>query len=119
MAATTLSSWVRSRPIPTTGRSRCYLRAAASASSFPTTATSAALLLLRHLGTVPVADLACRHQRDAVMADDIVEQCLQILDPVRYAGDVGMDRDRHHPRIVGAFLIEAVELIGAALQELL
>jgi hypothetical protein len=53
------------------------------------------------------------------MADDMVEQRFQIFDPVRHAGDVGMDRNRHHPCIVGAFEIEAIELVGAALQELL
>src|SRR5437660_7327063 len=118
MAATTSFSSARSRPIPTTVRNRCCSRAAALESSFPTTASSASLFL-RHLGAIPVANPACRHQRDAVMADDIIEQRFQILDPVRYAGDVGVDRDCHHPRIVGAFEIKAVELVGAALQELL
>src|ERR1700722_2567999 len=55
-----------------------------------------------HFSAVPVADLAGRHQRDAVMADDIVEQRFQIFDPMRHAGDVGVDRYRHDPRVGGA-----------------
>src|ERR1051325_3770850 len=43
MAATTSFSSARSRPIPTTGRNRCCLPAAASESSPPATANSAAL----------------------------------------------------------------------------
>ena len=53
------------------------------------------------------------------MADDVVEQRLQILNAVRYAGDVGMDRDRHDPCIRSAFQVEPIELIRATLQELL
>ncbi len=53
------------------------------------------------------------------MADHIVEQLFQIFDPVRDAGDVGMNRDRHHPGIVGALEVEPVELVGAAAQELI
>ena len=37
---------------------------------------------------IPVADFAGSHQRDAVVADDIVEQRLQIFDPMRDAGNV-------------------------------
>src|SRR5690242_9036970 len=99
MAATTSSSSAQSKPMPTTGRSRCCSRAAILENSSPTTANSA-LLLLRHLGAVPVADLACGHQCYAVMADDIIEQRFQIFDPVRHAGDIGMNRDRHHLRII-------------------
>ncbi|OIQ63374.1 hypothetical protein GALL_550850 [mine drainage metagenome] len=53
------------------------------------------------------------------MADDIVEQRLQILDAMRDAGDVGMNGDRHDPRVGRALEVQPVELIGAALEELL
>ena len=51
------------------------------------------------------------------MAAHMIEQRLQIADPVRHTGDVGVDRDRHHPRIPGPFGIEPVELVAPALQE--
>src|ERR1700738_1604204 len=76
-------------------------------------------LWFRHFGSVPVADLTCRHQRNAVMADDVVEQRFQIFDAMRDTGDVGVNRDRHDPRIVCALKVQTVKLIGAALQKLL
>src|SRR5476649_499854 len=56
--------------------------------------TTAALIIrpseFRHLGPVPVADFARSHQRDAVMAHDIVEQRFQIFDAMRNPGNVRM-----------------------------
>src|SRR6201998_2868673 len=72
-----------------------------------------------HLGAVPVADLAGGHQRDTVMSDDIVEQRFQIFDAMGNTGDVGVNRDRHDPRVGFALEIQPVELIGAALEKLL
>ena len=111
-AAITLSSWGPLKPTPIITGSRCCLRAAASASLLLTMAinlpdrtwihrwTSGALrqsqawtgvLFPSHLGTIPIANLAGRHQRHAVVADDIVEQCLQILDAMGYARNVRMN----------------------------
>src|ERR1035438_5670681 len=59
-------------------------------------------LFLFHLVPIPVADLARSHQRDAVMADDIVEQSFQIFDAMRNTRDVGVDRDCHDPRVASA-----------------
>ena len=53
------------------------------------------------------------------MPDDVVEQRFQIFDAVRDTRNVGMNRDRHDPRIVCALEVQAIELIGTALQKLL
>ena len=53
------------------------------------------------------------------MAHDIVEQRFQILDAMGDAGDVGMNRDRHDSRIRCPLEVQAVELIGTALEKLL
>ena len=74
---------------------------------------------LSHFRPIPVANLACRHERDAIVADHIIEQSLQILDPMRNASDVGVDGDCHDARVRCCFKIETIELIGAALQKLL
>src|SRR6202140_2114078 len=64
----------------------------------------------RHFRPVPVADLTCGHQRDAIVADDVVEQGFQIFDAVRDAGDVRMNGDRHDPGIGCALEVQPVEL---------
>src|SRR6516162_9880630 len=83
--------------------------------NFPTGLSSQLL----HFPAIPIADLACGHQHYFVVADDIVEQSLQILDSMRHAGDIGMNRNRHDARIGGAFEIQPVELISTPFQELL
>src|SRR5271163_713461 len=73
----------------------------------------------RHFVPIPVTDLAGCHQCNAFVADDVVQQGFKVFDAVRNTGDVGMDRDRHDPRVAFAFEIKPVKLIGAALQKLL
>ena len=58
-----------------------------------------------HFCAIPVTDLACGHQRYAVMADDVVEQRFQVFDAVWHARNIGVNRDRHDPRVRCAFEI--------------
>ena len=43
---------------------------------------------------------------------------LQIFDPVRHAGQIGMDRNRHHARRFRAIDVKPVEMIAAAAENL-
>src|SRR6267142_2008704 len=76
-------------------------------------------LEFRHFASIPIADLARSHQSDAVMGDDVIEQSLQIFNAMRDTGDVGVNGDRHDPRVGCALEVQPVELIGTALQKLL
>ena len=55
---------------------------------------------------------------DAVVPEDVVVEHLQVLDPVRHAGEIRVDRDRHDPGRRLALEVEAVELIPPAAQDL-
>ena len=48
------------------------------------------------------------------MAEDVVVQHLEILDPVRHAREIGVYRDRHHARGRLAVEVEPVELVTAS-----
>ena len=55
--------------------------------------------------------------QDAGKAVDVVVDGFEVSDAVRLPADVGMDRDRHDLRPLGAFAIEPLEGIDAALRE--
>ena len=67
---------------------------------------------------VPVEDLHAVPVQHAVEAAHVVVDRLEILDPVRLAADVGMDRQRHDLGAVAAFGVEPVELIDRALEQI-
>src|SRR3979411_702763 len=68
---------------------------------------------------VPVEDLRAVPMQHAVEAADIIVDLLEIFDPVRLPADIGVDRQRHDLRAVLAFVIQPVELILGAPQQVL
>ena len=76
-------------------------------------------LEFRHFASIPIADLARSHQSDSVMGDHVIEQSLKIFDAMRDTGDVGVNGDRHDPRVRCALKVQPIELIGTAPQKLL
>src|SRR5581483_3222581 len=77
--------------------------------------------LLRSLGSslaVPVEDLFAVPMQHTVEAADIVVNLLEIFDPMRLPADVGVDRERHDLRALGALGIEPVELVDGALEQI-
>jgi hypothetical protein len=67
------------------------------------------------LSSVPVQNFRTGHHRHAVMAENIIVERLDIFDPVRRAGQIGMDGYGHDARIVRALEVKAIELIDATL----
>ena len=73
---------------------------------------------MRHFRSVPITNLAGGHPGDAFVAANVVQQLFEVTNAVRYAGNVGVDRNRHDAGIVGTLGIQPVELVGAAGQKL-
>src|SRR3954462_3776207 len=69
----------------------------------------------RLLGPVPVEQLHPVPVHHAGLLRDVIVEGLEILDPVRLAGDVGVDGERHDLRPLRPFLIQPVELVDGAL----
>ena len=57
--------------------------------------------------------------QNAGLAEHVTIQPLEIADAVRDARDIGMDADRHHATRHRTFLVQAIEVIAAAAQQLL
>ena len=51
------------------------------------------------------------------MADDVLERTLQVLVAERLVDDKRMQRQAHHARAAGAFLVQHVELVHDHLRE--
>ena len=62
-------------------------------------------------------DLGAGGFPDAIVTADIAKRRIESVDPVRHAGKIGMDRDRHHAAGLGALAIEHVELAADHLLE--
>src|SRR5580693_9892371 len=62
----------------------------------------------------PVEDLLAGPEQDVLFLADVLDHAAEILDPMRRAHDVGMDRDRHHAGRVGGIGIDLLELIECA-----
>src|SRR5688500_987727 len=67
---------------------------------------------------VPLVDLLAGGHPHALLLPDVVVDGLEVLDPVRHAGVVGMDGQRHHARLMRALGIQAIEVIDAAAEPL-
>src|SRR5262249_48563132 len=72
-----------------------------------------------HLRAVPVEYLGTGPRDDAILAEDIVVQHFQVFDPVWYAREIRVDRDRHHTRRLRAVEVQPIELVLAAAEEFL
>src|SRR5271156_5703667 len=51
---------------------------------------------------------------DALVAEDVIIEPLEMADPVWHAREIGMDRDRHYARNRRALLVKAIEMVDAA-----
>src|SRR5215211_6654674 len=60
---------------------------------------------------VPVGDLVARRQPDAVVAGDVGERAVEVLQPEGEADEEGVQRDRHHESRVLGRGVQAVELV--------
>src|SRR6202044_2930789 len=66
---------------------------------------------LKIVSTVPIVNLAARHQPDIAVRGDIGQCRLDVLHAKRVPGDEGVYRDGHDPRPLLALLVQNVELI--------
>src|SRR5437899_12164414 len=83
---------------------------------FSTVADHPSELEFCHFASIPVADLARGHQRNAFMGDDVVEQSLQIFDAMRDTSDVGVTRDCHDQRVRCALKVQPINVTYSAIQ---
>src|SRR5215207_3070163 len=65
------------------------------------------------LATVPIQYLAPLPMQHAGVAVDVVVDGFEVVDAVRLARDVGVDRDRHDLGALAALAVEAVEGVDA------
>src|SRR6202034_2752470 len=54
--------------------------------------------LLRSGAKIPIEDLLTCPEQDILLFAEMFDDTTEIFQPVRRAHDVGMERDRHHPR---------------------
>src|ERR1700675_2189731 len=75
--------------------------------SIPSPEVLVAGWLLGRLRQIPVEDLLAGPEQHAWLRADMLEQPLDVPDPVRDARDIWVQADRHHPRDCPALLVEA------------
>src|SRR3954462_15537014 len=68
---------------------------------------------------VPVEDLLASPYLHAGTLQDVLEELLEVADPMRHPGDIGMYADRHDTHALLALGMQAVELVDAAAQPFL
>src|SRR6267378_1027018 len=73
--------------------------------------------VLRFLAHEVPRDLGAGRAPHAFAAENVFERRIERADPVRHAGEIGMQRDRHDAARFGAFFVEHVELAHDHLAE--
>src|SRR4029077_3891153 len=74
---------------------------------------------LAGLRAVMACNLRAGRLPDAAVLADVAQRCVESVDAVRHAGEIGMDRDRHDAARLRALAIEHVELPADHVAELI
>src|SRR5689334_222842 len=78
--------------------------------------TGYALSSLRHLTAIPIEHLFALPEHDARFLLHVIVNRFEILYPMGHAADVRMHRNGHDARGLLTLLIQAIELIAAAIE---
>src|SRR5271166_879881 len=66
---------------------------------------------------IRVDDFRSGGEPDLVVSGDVLQRPVEIANPVRRPDEEGMQRDAHHPRDAGAFVVKHVEGVADALMK--
>ena len=105
--------------VPYRGVSVCRIihRCAAILAAMPSSAYAGANVS-RVVGTrfaIPIQYLFARPRQNAFMLANVLVEFFKKADPVRHAGEIGVDTDSHYAHRLCTFAIKAIELTHATL----